>query len=152
MTWSVSTYCDSSTTAVSGWSARMAAAATIPSVVWVGGIRMSTTATSGRSSATRPSRVAASPASPTTSIPSSHSSRAIPSRSSTESSASTTRRGAALSPRRVARRVAATLLGDAVSTATVRARVSSAAGAGTVVVVSEVRAFRAAAVSSLQVS
>ena len=70
-------------------------AARSPSSVWVGGIRMSTTATSGRCIATWRRRSSAVPDCATTSKPDSSSSRAIPSRSSTESSASTTRTGVA---------------------------------------------------------
>ena len=57
----------------------------------VGGMRMSTTATSGWCMRTLRTRSSAVPAWATTSKPQSESSRATPSRRSTESSASTTR-------------------------------------------------------------
>ena len=61
--------------------------------MWVGGIRTSTTATSGLWARTLRSRSSASAARPTTSRPASSSSRATPSRSRAESSATTTRIG-----------------------------------------------------------
>ena len=73
-------------------SARMASAARRPSSVWVGGIRMSTIATSGRCSRTAASSSSAVQAWATTLNPASTSRRAMPSRSSTESSARTIRR------------------------------------------------------------
>ena len=76
---------------VPGSSDRMIRAAFRPSSVWVGGILMSTIATSGLCARTLRSRSSRSPASPTTSKPSSWSRRATPARSRSESSASTTR-------------------------------------------------------------
>ena len=73
-----------------GCSARIWCAARRPSSVCVGGIRTSTTATSGLCAPTLRSRSSASPAWPATSKPDSSSRRARPSRSSTESSATTT--------------------------------------------------------------
>ena len=71
----------------------MRRAATRPSSVWVGGMRMSTMATSGWSRATIRNSSSASAASPTTSTPASDSSRASPERTSMTSSATTTRMG-----------------------------------------------------------
>ena len=88
---SVSTCWDSTITAVPGHRRRISSAACRPSVVWVGGIRMSASTTSGRSAATSCSSCAASPAMPATSRPASVSTRRRPSRSSTASSAMTTR-------------------------------------------------------------
>ena len=77
---------------------RISFAARRPSSVCVGGIRMSTIATSGLYERTLSSRSSAFPAWPTTSKPPSSSSRAIPSRRSTESSASTTRTPTGFAP------------------------------------------------------
>src|SRR5882757_9139902 len=77
--------------AISGHSCLIVLAASSPSVPWVGGIRMSTTARSGCSSRTASSSSLASPAWPTTSKPDRPSRLASPSRSRTSSSATTTR-------------------------------------------------------------
>src|SRR3954451_2922292 len=69
----------------------MVRAARRPSSVCVGGIRTSTTATSGLWAPTFRIRSSASPAWPTTSKPDSSSRRTRPSRRRTESSATTTR-------------------------------------------------------------
>ena len=53
-----STYAESTSTASPGWRRRASTAATIPSSVWVGGIRTSTIATSGRCSSTAARNVA----------------------------------------------------------------------------------------------
>ena len=84
-------YWESTSTPVCGARARISTAARRPSSVLVGGIRMSTTATSGRWAKTLRSRSSASPACATTSKPESRSRRTIPSLKSTESSATTTR-------------------------------------------------------------
>src|SRR3954470_6582987 len=76
---------------MSGWAARISRAARRPSSVLVGGMRMSTTATSGLWAPTLRIRSSASPAWPATSKPESSSRRVSPSRSSTESSAMTMR-------------------------------------------------------------
>ena len=47
-----STYCDSTTTPVPGYSARIRLATVMPSTVYVGGIRISVSTASGASSAT----------------------------------------------------------------------------------------------------
>src|SRR5487761_1675333 len=69
----------------------MASAARSPSSVWVGGIRMSTTATSGWCSATAASSASPSVTAAHTEWPRSSSRRVSPSRSSAASSAITTR-------------------------------------------------------------
>src|ERR1700751_1038009 len=84
-------YADSATTAVSGNSSRIASAASRPSVVCVGGMRMSTITRSGRNSRTSSSSSEAFPDWPTTSNPDRASSPARPSRMRTSSSATTTR-------------------------------------------------------------
>src|SRR5690606_660217 len=89
--WDSSTYWDSTSTAVPGSSWRTASAARSPSSVNDGGIRTSTTATSGRWCRTASRSASPSPTAATTVQPASSSSRTRPSRSSTESSASTTR-------------------------------------------------------------
>ena len=78
---------------VPGSCARAAMAARSPSSVWVGGIRTSTTDTSGRCVSTASTRAGPSPTAATTWWPSSASSRTRPSRSSTASSATTIRSG-----------------------------------------------------------
>ena len=78
--------------ATSGSSSRIVRAASSPSAVWVGGIRMSTTTRSGTCSRTSARRGSPSPACPTTSKPGRASRLANPSRSSTSSSARTTRK------------------------------------------------------------
>src|SRR5262249_35547936 len=87
----VSTCWDSTITAVPGHRRRISTAASRPSVVWVGGIRMSASTTPGRCAATRCSSRAASAPTPATSSPASVSTRRRPSRSSTASSAMTRR-------------------------------------------------------------
>ena len=79
-------------------------AATRPSSVWVGGMRMSTIATSGLCMATCRSRSSAVPDWATTSKPDSSSRRTTPSRSRTESSAITTLHRVAEHRDRVAQR------------------------------------------------
>src|SRR6478672_10505511 len=74
----------------------MAAAASSPSLVWVGGIRMSTIARSGRSSRTSSISSTGVPHWPATSKPERSSRPARPSRRRTSSSASTTRVGLVL--------------------------------------------------------
>ena len=76
-----------------GCFSRISRAARSPSSVCVGGMRMSTSATSGLYERTFSISSSAVPACPTTSKPASSSRRAMPSRSRTESSASTTRMG-----------------------------------------------------------
>ena len=66
-------------------------AASSPSTVWVGGIRMSTSTRSGTSSRTRSRRALESPACPTTSKPGRAKRLANPARRRTSSSATTTR-------------------------------------------------------------
>src|ERR1700733_4775 len=106
-----STYWDSTTTATSGHRARRVSAARSPSSEKPGGIRTSTTASSGRYCPTAPSRPSASLTVATTSKPAAPSSLASPSRSSTEASAITTRGAAeAGPPRRVGAAVA--VVGD----------------------------------------
>src|SRR4051794_18622752 len=85
-------YCDRTTTPTSGVSALIASAARMPSSVWLGGIRMSTSARSGLCARTLRITSSPSPAWATTSNPWRPSSCAIPSRSSTVSSAITTRK------------------------------------------------------------
>jgi hypothetical protein len=70
---------------------RITRAASSPSVVWVGGIRMSATTNSGAFSRTSASSCAPSAACPTTSNPERSSRLAKPSRSNKSSSATTTR-------------------------------------------------------------
>src|SRR6266480_1977923 len=79
--------------AVSGASSRITRAASRPSTVWLGGIRISMIASSGRCSRTSARRSEAFPLWPTTSNPARSSSPASPSRSRTSSSAITTRVG-----------------------------------------------------------
>src|SRR5215208_2573845 len=81
----------SSSATTSGSSAEPPLATRRTASVYVGGIRTSTTATSGLCAPTLRIRSSASPAWPTTSNPDSSSRRQRPSRSSTESSATTTR-------------------------------------------------------------
>ena len=83
---------------MSGNSSRIAAAASRPSMVCVGGIRMSTSATSGTCSRTSSSSAVASPAWPTTSNPGRLRRLAMPARRRTSSSATTTRRAAPVVP------------------------------------------------------
>ena len=94
MAWWGSTYCDSTSTPTRGCSARIRLAASRPSRVWVGGMRMSTTTASGGSARTRASSCSASPTWAATSMPAASSTRARPSRNSTASSAITTRMAA----------------------------------------------------------
>src|SRR5271169_1006529 len=84
-------YWENISTPVSGKAFRMASAARSPSSVWVGGIRMSTTATSGWCSATAASSASPSVTAAHTEWPRSSSRRVSPSRSSASSSAITTR-------------------------------------------------------------
>jgi hypothetical protein len=77
-----------------GWRRRISCAAWMPSSVWVGGMRMSTMATSGSWRSTAASSSSAVDASATTSIPSPRTNDAMPSRNSRLSSAITTRTGA----------------------------------------------------------
>ena len=86
--------CDSTSTATSGCSERIVAAARSPSSVCVGGMRMSVITSSGRVRSTSVSSASASAASPTTSKPSSARRRTTPERMSAASSATTTRHGA----------------------------------------------------------
>ena len=84
-------YCENISTPVPGNSLLSCSAARSPSSVCVGGIRMSTTATSGRCSATAASRPSPSGTAAQIVCPRSSSSRISPSRSSAASSAITTR-------------------------------------------------------------
>src|SRR5580692_7159980 len=84
-------YWENISTPVPGKAFRMASAARSPSSVWVGGIRMSTTATSGSCSATAASSASPSVTAAHTEWPRSSSRRVSPSRSSAASSAITTR-------------------------------------------------------------
>src|SRR6478609_8711519 len=88
---STSTCAESTKMAISGNSSRITRAASSPSVVWVGGIRMSATTNSGVFSRTSASSCAPSGACPTTSNPERSSRLAKPSRSNKSSSATTTR-------------------------------------------------------------
>jgi hypothetical protein len=84
-------YWENTSTPVPGKSRRSFSAARSPSSLCVGGIRMSTTATSGRCSATAASSVSPSDTAAQIVCPRSSSSRVSPSRSSAASSAITTR-------------------------------------------------------------
>jgi hypothetical protein len=84
-------YCENISTPVPGNSFLSSSAARSPSSVCVGGIRMSTTATSGRCSATAVSSPSPSGTAAHTLCPRSSSSRISPSRRSAASSAITTR-------------------------------------------------------------
>ena len=86
-----STYCDSTSTPVAGYVARISSAARSPSSLCVGGRRMSTIAISTGWLRRADSNSSAVPHSATTSSPASRSSRATPSRSSRLSSAIATR-------------------------------------------------------------
>ena len=79
---------------IAGWRRRISCAAWIPSSVCVGGMRMSTIATSGSCSSTAASSSSGSDASATTSMPAPRTNDAMPSRTSGLSSAITTRTGA----------------------------------------------------------
>ena len=79
---------------IAGWRRRISCAAWMPSSVCVGGMRMSTMATSGWCSSTAASSSSASAASATTSMPSLRTNDAMPSRNSGLSSAITTRTAA----------------------------------------------------------
>jgi hypothetical protein len=84
-------YWENTSTPVPGKSRRSVSAARSPSSLCVGGIRMSTTATSGRCSATAASSASPSDTAAQIVCPRSSSSRVSPSRSSAASSAITTR-------------------------------------------------------------
>ncbi|ARX89290.1 hypothetical protein SMD44_08777 [Streptomyces alboflavus] len=72
---------ESTTTPMPGWASRMAWAAVMPSVWWLGGIRMSATTTSGRRRATASRSSAAVPtAARTSASPVSSRRRRVPSR------------------------------------------------------------------------
>ena len=83
---------------MSGSSWRITLAASRPSVVWVGGIRISTTTTSGLALRTSASSSTALPTWPTTLNPERSSRLARPSRSRASSSATTARSGAGAVP------------------------------------------------------
>ncbi|SKS13193.1 Uncharacterised protein [Mycobacteroides abscessus subsp. abscessus] len=89
--YSTSTCADSTSTPMPGYSPLIFWAASNPSVVWVGGIRISTTTRSGLSVRTSSSSAVASPARPTTSKPAFSRTLATPSRSNVSSSATRTR-------------------------------------------------------------
>src|ERR1700691_601056 len=82
-------YCENTSTPVWGWSRRIAIAARRPSSVYPGGIRTSTTAASGRYSATAASRSPALPTAARTWWPQSARISARPARTTAESSAIT---------------------------------------------------------------